>query len=95
MLLTGLTFMPKQGSDPMELADLLARDMYEWLRDGCETWPGRWRMLSSKIYCRGDCRQGKFGFKVFPDSDQGRRGGAPRGVVRGLERSAPRRERRR
>ncbi len=66
---TGLRFTPKQGSDPMELADMLSRDIYEWVRDGCETSPGRWGIFGRHTYCRGDGRMGKFGIKVFPDSD--------------------------
>lgn len=67
---TGLRFEPKpHGSDPMELSDMLSRDLYEWIRDGCRTTPKRWAHFSDKIYCRGDGRMGKFGVKVFPDSD--------------------------
>jgi hypothetical protein len=65
----GLRFTPKQGSDPMELADMLSRDVYEWIRGDCVTVPKRWDLLSRKIYCRGDGLMGKFGLKVFPDSD--------------------------
>lgn len=67
---TGLQFEPKPGrSDPMELADMFFRDLYEWTRDGCCTSPGRWGSFSDKVYCREDGRMGKFGVKVFPDSD--------------------------
>lgn len=67
---TGLRFEPKpHGSDPMELSDMLSRDLYEWVRDGCRTTPKRWHLFSDKIYCRGDGQMGKFGAKVFPDSD--------------------------
>jgi hypothetical protein len=66
---TGVRFTPKQGSDPMELADMFSRDLYEWVRDGCVTAPGRWRTFTPKIHCRGDGQRGKFGVKVFPDSD--------------------------
>jgi hypothetical protein len=68
-LQTGVRFTPKQGSDPMELADMLSRDLYEWVRDDCSGEPGRWAALSEKIYCRGDRNLGKFGVKVFPDAD--------------------------
>jgi len=68
-LQTGVRFTPKQGSDPMELADMLSRDLYEWVRDDCANAPGRWPVLSQKIYCRDDRQLGKFGVKVFPDSD--------------------------
>ena len=65
----GLRFEPKRGSDQMELADMFARDLYEWIRDGCETTPKWWNLFSKKIYCRDDGTMGKFGVKVFPDSD--------------------------
>jgi hypothetical protein len=67
---TGLRFEPKpHASNPMELSDMLSRDLYEWIRDGCSIVPKRWGIFSEKIYCRGDGRMGKFGVKVFPDSD--------------------------
>lgn len=66
---TGLRFTTKSGSDPMELADMMSRDLYEWVRSECAVTPKRWDLLSKKIYRRGDGRMGKFGVKVFPDSD--------------------------
>ena len=48
---------------------MLARDIQEWVRLGCTGEPGRWGLFSSRIHCRGDGRMGKFGVKVFPDSD--------------------------
>lgn len=66
---TGLVFFRKGGSSPSELADLLARDLFEWARDGCTGEPGRWQVFGQKIYRRGDGMMGKFGVKVFPDSD--------------------------
>ncbi len=66
---TGLRFTPKRGSHPTELADMLSRDLYEWTRDGCQSYPKWWELFSEKIYWRGDGRMGKFGVKVFPDSD--------------------------
>lgn len=66
---TGLRFTPKTGSDPMELADMLSRDLYEWVVGNCNVTPKRWELFSEKIYCRGDGQMGKFGIKVFPDSD--------------------------
>lgn len=66
---TGLRFIPKQGSDPTELADMLSRELYEWIRSDCLVAPKFWRQFSRKIYCRGDGRMGKFGIKVFPDAD--------------------------
>ena len=66
---TGVGFTPKQGSDPMELADMFARDVYEWVRGDCQHEPERMPLFARKIYCREDRRHGKFGVKVFPDSD--------------------------
>ena len=66
---TGLRFMPKSNSHPIELADMVSREIYEWVRDGCETEQGRWSLFGKKIYCRGDGAMGKFGVKVFPDAD--------------------------
>ena len=67
---TGLRFEPKpHASDPMELSDMLSRDLYEWIRDGSTGTPKRWELFSDKVYCRGDGAMGKFGIKVFPDSD--------------------------
>ncbi len=66
---TGLRFTTKSGSDPMELADMMSRDLFEWVRGECAMTPKRWDLLSEKIYCRSDGRMGKFGVKVFPDSD--------------------------
>jgi hypothetical protein len=65
----GLAFQPKCGSDPMEISDMFARDMFEWIRSECTAMPKRWELFSKKIYCRGDGLMGKFGVKVFPDSD--------------------------
>jgi hypothetical protein len=66
---TGVRFPTKHGSDPMELADMVSRDIYEWLEAGCTGSPGRWGLMSDRTYSRGDRMQGKFGIKVFPDSD--------------------------
>ena len=66
---TGLRFAPKRGSEATELADMVARSLYEWIRGGCEVNPSKWSQLSRKIYCRDDGQMGKFGIKVFPDSD--------------------------
>ena len=65
----GVTFVPKQGSHPVELGDMLARDVYEWIRSDCRDEPRRWRLWGDKLYRRGDLRMGRFGLKVFPDSD--------------------------
>lgn len=69
----GLRFTVKQGSSPAELADMCARTLYEWIRATCRWNPKRWAVLSRKVYCRGDGMSGKFGVKVFPDSDIRRR----------------------
>lgn len=66
---TGVRFARKDGSSPIELADMLARDLFEWVRAGCVGQPGRWGLFSARIHCRGDGSRGKFGIKVFPDSD--------------------------
>ena len=66
---TGLRFIPKSGSSAVELADMFSRDLYEWVRSECEIEPIRWELFNRKIYCRGDGLRGKFGVKVFPDSD--------------------------
>lgn len=66
---TGVRFVPKQGSDPVEIADMVSRDLFEWVRSGCTATPLRWEFFSQRAYRRGDRRMGKFGIKVFPDSD--------------------------
>ncbi len=68
-LQTSADFVPKAGSHGTEIADTLSRDLYEWVRDGCTAAPRRWHIFNDKVYRRGDRRMGKFGFKVFPDSD--------------------------
>ena len=69
-LRTGCEFTRKQGSDPMEIADMFARDLFEWARGGCGgSEPRRWEVWQPKIYAREDGQRGKFGIKVFPDSD--------------------------
>lgn len=65
----GASFVTKSGSDPVELADIFVRDLYEWARSGCREIPPRWDLFTSKMYYRDDGRSGKFGVKVFPDSD--------------------------
>lgn len=66
---TGVRFVPKQGSDPVEIADMVSRDLFEWVRSGCMARPLRWDFFSRRAYRRDDRRMGKFGIKVFPDSD--------------------------
>jgi len=48
---------------------MLSRDLYEWIRDDCIGSPKRWDTFGKKIYCRDEGMMGKFGIKVFPDSD--------------------------
>ena len=69
MLHTGVHYAPKRGTDVTELADIVAREVYEWVRSGCEAESKYWGAVSSKFYRRGDGQMGKFGLKVFPDSD--------------------------
>ncbi len=66
---TGLRFLTKQGSNPLEISDMFSRDLFEWVRSECTATPKRWRLFNQKIYCRGDGMMGKFGLKVFPDTD--------------------------
>ena len=65
----GCRFSPKRGSSPTELADLVARDMFEWTRSDCSVEPRYWRIISAKAHLRGDGQFGKFGIKVFPNSN--------------------------
>jgi len=65
----GVRYVKKAGSAVTELADMWARDLFEWARAGCEGQPGRWSLFEPRIYARGDLMMGKFGLKVFPDSD--------------------------
>lgn len=66
---TGVRFTRKQGTEPMELADMFSRDLFEWAGGGCVADPRRWACFDAKIYRRDDMSMGKFGVKVFPDSD--------------------------
>lgn len=63
---TGLRFVGKGGSHPTELSDMLARDVFEWIRSDCRREPARWSIFEDKLYHRGDLRSGKYGLKVFP-----------------------------
>jgi hypothetical protein len=65
----GLRFQPKSGSSAAEIADMFARDLFEWVRDDCLIEPRRFGLFSKRVYCREDGAMGKFGIKVFPDSD--------------------------
>lgn len=66
---TGLRFSPKRGSNPNELADMFARDLFEWVQGGCQDKPKWWDLFCSKVYVRGSGEMGTFGIKVFPDGD--------------------------
>jgi hypothetical protein len=66
---TGLRFVPKSGSHPVELADMFARELFEWVRGDCEITPQRWDTFSAKIHIREEGTMGKFGVKIFPDAD--------------------------
>lgn len=68
-LYPGVDFVPKKGSHPTEIADMFARDLFEWVSSGCRVEPPKWELFSNKIYLREDAKHGKFGVKVFPDSD--------------------------
>jgi hypothetical protein len=65
----GCRFSPKMGTNPAELADLVAREMFEWTRSDCRVEPMYWDIVSSRAYVRGDGHFGRFGIKVFPTDD--------------------------
>lgn len=65
----GCRFSPKVRSNPSELADLVAREVFEWTRSDCKVDPPYWNVLNRKVYYRGDGHFGKFGVKVFPGMD--------------------------
>jgi hypothetical protein len=64
----GCRFVPKSGSNPAELADLVAREVFEWTRDACQVEPPYWQTLASKIHLRAEGHYGKFGIKLFPST---------------------------
>ncbi len=66
---TGLRFQTKCGSNPGELADMFSRDLFEWVSGDCQVTPKRWHLFCEKAHSREDGLRGKFGIKVFPDSD--------------------------
>ena len=53
----------------MKLADIVAREVYEWTRSGCTVEPKFWDVVSPRFYARGDFSMGRFGLKIFPDRD--------------------------
>lgn len=63
----GVSFVPKSVSHPLELSDMLARDVFEWIRSDCLAEPPRWSIFGSKFYRRGAPASGEFGLAVFPD----------------------------
>lgn len=65
----GCHFIPKSGSNPTELSDVVSREIFEWIRGDCLVTPKFWNVIGPKFYCRDDGMVGKFGLKVFPDSD--------------------------
>lgn len=64
----GCSFAVKGGSSPLELADLCARWIMTFFRDGQPHDHRFWSIVAPKIYASG-LEKGKFGLKVFPDSD--------------------------
>ncbi len=68
----GVTFLTKEdykkdkGSHPLELADILARDVFEWVKEQGKISPLFWDNWKAKLYRRGDGRSGRFSLKVLP-----------------------------
>ena len=62
----GCRFSPKTGSNPSELADIVAREIYEWTKSDCTKAPKFWDVLTAKIHLRPPGYHGQFGVKVFP-----------------------------
>lgn len=65
----GCFFSPKSGSSPLEIADIVARDVFEWAKSKFQESPPYWDILSKKWYKRDDALRCKHGLKVFPDFD--------------------------
>ncbi|MBL8066030.1 MAG: DUF3800 domain-containing protein [Chthonomonadaceae bacterium] len=65
----GCEFRSKGGSHPLELADLAARALLTWARDGRPDEHSFWDLWAHRITTRQDVERGKFGVKVFPDAD--------------------------
>lgn len=65
----GCHFRIKDGSHPLELADLAARAMHTWMRSGMPEDHPFWTLWAKRISGRGDLEHGKFGVKMFPDAD--------------------------
>lgn len=65
----GCEFRSKSGTHPLELADLAARAMLTWVRDGRPENHDFWTIWAPKIATREEIERGRFGVKVFPDHD--------------------------
>ncbi|MGE0000467.1 MAG: DUF3800 domain-containing protein [Fimbriimonadaceae bacterium] len=65
----GCQFRIKDGSHPLELADLAARAMHTWTRAGMPDDHPFWNLWAKRITGRDDLQRGRFGVKVFPDGD--------------------------
>lgn len=89
----GARFVPKQGSHPTELADMLARDLFEWLKSDCTIEPARWPIWRRKFFARGNLTRGKFGLTVFPNADIRQRIEDERARVLAMKSAAPHKER--
>lgn len=79
----GCQFRTKAGSHPLELADLAARAMLTWTREGMPADHAFWALWASRIAMRDDLEKGRFGVKIFPDGDV-------RGQVMEMRRAAKR-----
>lgn len=65
----GCEFKSKSGTHPLELADLAARSMLTWMRDGRPVEHEFRRIWAPKIATREEVERGRFGVKIFPDHD--------------------------
>jgi hypothetical protein len=65
----GCEFRTKRGSHPIELADLAARALLNWTRADFPIEHPFLNLWGPKISTREEVERGKFGIKVFPDSD--------------------------
>lgn len=68
----GVSFLTKEaykkdkGSHPLELADILGRDVFEWLKGNGQTNPYFWNIWKQKFYKRESGRSGRFSLKILP-----------------------------
>lgn len=79
----GLIFRPKCGSDPLEIADMFARDLFEWIRSECVDTPKRWELFSKKDLLPGRRPYGKIRCEGFPGLRYSRKNRCPSGDLRG------------